>query len=83
MKVILCQNKTMNGTVIIPKDLARQDDLVVMPRREYEELLKLKKIREFTPTKAQKKALARAESNLQRGKTLSYYELVRKLGLAD
>lgn len=73
----------MNGTVIIPKNLARQDDLVVMPRREYEDLLKLKKIREFTLTETQKRALARAEKNLQAGKTLSYHELVRKLGLTN
>jgi len=42
----------------IPKKLTRRDDLVVIPRREYEALIELRKIREFVPTAAQKKALA-------------------------
>ncbi|MBI4692372.1 MAG: hypothetical protein HY773_03010 [Candidatus Terrybacteria bacterium] len=67
-------------TITIPKKLAAQDDLVVMPRKEYEALLILKKFTEFIPTPAQKKALFRAESNFRRGKTLSYHELVKKLG---
>jgi PHD/YefM family antitoxin component YafN of YafNO toxin-antitoxin module len=67
----------------IPKKLAKKDDLVVIPRREYEALVELKKIREFTPTLTQKKALARAERDLKQGKTLSYNELVSKLGLGN
>lgn len=68
--------------ITIPKKLAPQDDLVVIPRQEYEELLVLKKYREFTPTAAQKKALARAELNFKKGETLSYNELAKKLGFA-
>ena len=67
-------------TITIPKELANRDDLVVVPRKEYEALLELKKIKEFTATLTQKKALAKAESNLRGGKTLSYRELVKKLG---
>lgn len=70
------------NTVTIPKKIAGKDDLIVIPRKEYEALLELKKIREFTPTAAQKKALARAEVNFRKGKTLSYHELVKKLGFA-
>lgn len=55
-------------------------DVVVIPRKEYEALLGLKKVKEFKPTPAQKRALARAENNLQRGSTLSYHELIKKLG---
>lgn len=69
-------------TITISKNLIK-DDLVVIPRKEYESLLKLKAIREFSPTAAQKKALRRAKRNFSRGKTLSYDELAQKLGFAD
>ncbi len=68
------------STVTIPKKLAQKDDLVVVPRKEYEALKELKKMREFTPTAAQKKALVKAEHNLKQGKMLSYNELARRLG---
>ncbi len=68
--------------IIIPKKLAKED-LVLIPRREYEGLLKLKKTEEFVPTSAQKKALAKAEKNLKLGKTLSYNAFTRKLGLTS
>jgi len=34
-------------TVTIPKKLSQKGDLVVIPRKEYEELLKARKIKEF------------------------------------
>ena len=71
------------ATITIPKKLAQKCDLVVIPRKEYEALIELRKTREFIPTAAQKKALIRAEANLKLGKTLSYHELVRKLGFAN
>ncbi|MDP1689070.1 MAG: hypothetical protein Q8L47_02980 [bacterium] len=67
------------NTVTIPRKIASNDDLIVLPRREYEELLSIKKYKEFTPTKAQKQALIRAENNFRKGKTFSYDELVKKL----
>lgn len=70
-------------TITIPQKLANKDDLIVIPRKEYESLVELKKIKEFTPTSIQKRALARAESNLRRSKTLSYRELVKKLGFTS
>ena len=70
-------------TITIPKKLARKDDLIVMPRREYESLLKRKVMQEFTLTAAQRKSLNRAMKNLRAGKTLSYDEFVRKLGFTD
>ena len=69
------------STTIIPKKLAQKDDVVIVPRKEYEALIEFRKTREFTPTVAQKRALVKAEKNFKRGKTLSYHELVRKLGL--
>lgn len=67
----------------IPKKLAGRDDLVVLPRREYEALVELRKIKEFVPTALQKRALTKAEQNFKQNKTLSYNELVRKLGFAS
>ena len=69
--------------VTIAKTLARQGDLVIIPRRDYEKLLELKKIREFRPTIAQRKALARAQRNLKKGKSLSYDAFTQAVGLAD
>lgn len=71
------------NTITIPKKLAGKDDLVVLPRREYEALLELKKLKEFNPTPTQRKALLRAENNLIKRKTLSYNELSKKLGFAN
>lgn len=71
------------ATITIPKKIAARDDLVVIPRKEYEALVELKKFKEFIPTAAHKKALASAEKNFRSGKTLSYYELVKKLGFRN
>ncbi|MEK7503030.1 MAG: hypothetical protein AAB556_01135 [Patescibacteria group bacterium] len=70
-------------TITIPKKLAQQGDLVVLPKKEYESLVEFKAIKEFTPTNAQKKALIRAEENLKKGKTMSFHDLSRKLGLGN
>lgn len=70
------------ATITISKNLIK-DDLIIIPRKEYESLLKLKMIKEFIPTLTQKKALRRAERNFSVGKTLSYDNLVKKLGFAD
>jgi len=80
-------------TITIPRKLAQRDDLVIIPRKEYEALLELREVREFKPTAIelrevrefkptaiQKKALLGAEKNLSKSKTLSYHELVKKLG---
>ena len=71
------------NTVTIPKKIANSDDLVVVPRKEYEALLELKSAKEFVPTQPQRRALVRAERNFKRGKTLSYGELVEKLGFTN
>ena len=70
-------------TITIPKKLAQQDDLIVLPKKEYEALLEFKTIEEFVPTSAQKKALLKAEENLKKGKTLSFNDLSRKLGFGN
>ena len=69
--------------VTIPREVARHDDLVVVPRKEYEALLEIRTIQEFSPTLEQRKALVKAERNLKLGKSLSYDELTRALGFTD
>lgn len=71
------------NTITIPKHLSNQGDLIVLPRKEYEALLELKKAIEFTPTAAQKKALKQAEKNFKAGKSLSFEELCGKLGFEN
>lgn len=71
------------NTITIPRSIIRDDDLIVMPRREYEELLEVKKFKEFEPTKAEKLSLRRAEANFKKRKTLRYNDLIRKLGFTN
>ena len=71
--------------ITIPKKLAFKDDLVVLPRKEYEKLIDFKPrtVREVSMTKQQRLTLARARKNLAQGKTMTIYELRRKLGIKD
>ena len=71
------------STITIPKNLAGKDDLVVIPRREYEALLAFRKIREFVPTAAQKRALIQARKNRKEERYLTINELRKKLGFTN
>ena len=71
------------NTITIPKNLAKKDDLVVIPRREYEALLALRQVREFVPTAAQKRALLQARKNRKEGRYLTINELRKKLGFTS
>ncbi|MEK7560626.1 MAG: hypothetical protein AAB539_01575 [Patescibacteria group bacterium] len=68
------------NTITIPRHIASKGDLVLIPKKEYDVLLQHAYIKEFSPTASQKRALARAERNFEKGETLSYHELARKLG---
>ena len=74
-------------TVTIPQKLTKKGDLVVIPRKEYEEISHwykiFKQFKEFTPTPTQKRALTQAEKKFKQKKTISYRELAKKLGLAN
>ncbi len=70
-------------TIIIPRKITRGEELVVIPRKDYEELLELKKIPEFQPAVSQKKALIRARKNRKNGNFLTFNELKKKLGFAS
>jgi len=71
------------NTITIPRKLAERDDLIVIPRKDYEKLLLSKKVFEFTPTNTDKKILERARRNRQAGKFITLDELQRKLGFTD
>jgi hypothetical protein len=65
--------------ITIPKKLVQRGDLVLVPKQEYEEFLAFKRIREFTPTLAQKRALARARRDFAKGRYVTLEELRREL----
>lgn len=75
--------------ILIPKDFAHRDDLIVIPRKEYEELLSQQndtqklpvKFKTFVPTAAQKRDLKRAREEISRGEYMSFDELKRKLAV--
>lgn len=70
-------------TITIPKNLTAKDELVVIPRKEYEAFLTFKNFKEAPLTKTQKRALHRADKNLSRRKTLSLNELAKHVGFAN
>ena len=72
-------------TLTIPKELAQTGELILIPRKEYDELLhfRMNNIREVSITLAQKHALIRARKNLAAGKFLTPHELRQKLARQD
>lgn len=69
--------------VTIPSSLTSGKKLVVIPLEEYEALVTLKKVYEFQPTSAQKKALEKARKNRKKGEMFTLGEFKQKLGLTD
>lgn len=55
----------------VPKELAKKGDLVLVPKSEYEEFLRIRKL--FAePTAAEKMAIARGRQEIRRGKFSSW-----------
>ena len=77
----------MEKIITIPKEIIKKGDLVLIPRKEYEEfsewreVIKLFKL--FIPTVAQKKDLRKARQDYKEGRYLSINELKRKLEIKD
>lgn len=66
-------------TITIPKELARRGDLVVIPRTEYDALLKRRRIAPTVQlTVSEKKALDRARKEIARGEFVTLKELKEK-----
>lgn len=73
------------NAITIPKNLIRNDDLVIIPRREYEEFLsyKLKIPKEVTITPFQKKIINKARQRIAKGKFFTLNEFKSKLGIKN
>lgn len=71
------------NVITIPKNIAKQGDLVILSRKEYEALLggKSKKIKEVQLTSVQEKALVEMRKEVKKGKSLSFNGLQKEVGL--
>ena len=69
------------NAITIPKSLAGNDDLVLLPRNEYESLV-AHTIGGVKLTKVEKQDLDRARKSCASGKLLSYDDFIRELGIA-
>ena len=74
-------------TTTAPKKIKKNNPSVIIPRKEYEEFLdwqkKIKSVKIFKPTAAEKKAVQKARKNLAEGKYLTIYQLRHELGIKD
>ena len=71
----------MNKAIAIPKELSKNEDLMVIPRSDYEEFLQLKKIIPLiNPTLSEKKAIKEARKEIKAGKYLTLNQLKNELG---
>ncbi len=67
-------------TIIIPKELSRKGELVIIPRAEYEEFLVFKKtIPVFKPTRSELLALKRGRKAVREGKYIEWHKLKHEL----
>ena len=68
------------ATITIPKKLIRNDDLIVLPRKEYEQLVRFWANAESAPKHA-KKAIERGFREIAEGKFLTSKQVKDALGL--
>ena len=70
-------------TITIPKKLTKGEELIIIPRKEYEEFSSWREktgyFREFTPTVSEKSALRRARENYKKGNYITLHEFKRKM----
>lgn len=72
----------MEKIITIPKELARRDDLVIIPRREYERILTRQKVVPVVRmTPAQKRDLEEARKEYARGEYVTLEQLEHELGI--
>ncbi len=71
--------------ITIPKELINEGELVLMPRKQLEELIKMSQTANegIELTSMQKKALLIARNNKNVGKFLNFNELKDKLGITN
>ena len=67
-------------TVTIPKELARDGDLIVIPRYEYEEFLQIRKlIPTVKPTQKELRAIKRGRKEYNAGKYVEWTKFKQDL----
>lgn len=70
-------------TITIPKKLIKNDDLVIIPKREYDNLLSRQRIIPVAKLNStEKKSLERARREMARGEYVTLKELEHELGIA-
>jgi len=71
----------MNKAIAIPKELSKNEDLMVIPRSDYEEFLRLKEIIPLVEsTLSERKAIKEAKKEIKQGKYLTLNQLKNELG---
>jgi hypothetical protein len=71
-------------TITIPRDMVKRDDLVIIPRKEYEEFLEIRKaITVFQPTLSDKRELKGARQEMRKGNYLTIQQLKNELDIKD
>lgn len=68
------------ATITIPKELTKKGELIIIPRKEYEEFLVFKKtIPVFKPTRSELLALKRGRKAFKEGKYIEWHKLKYEL----
>ncbi len=70
-------------TAATAKKMAAKGDFVVLSLREYEKLLLPKRFKTIKATAAQKKAFLQAEKNFREGKSISWEDAKKELGIKN
>ena len=83
---LLYYNKTMTP-ITIPKKITKGEELIIIPRKEYEEFSHWRKLmssfKTFKPTPTQKRDLKKAREDFQQKRFITLNELKRKLEIKN
>jgi len=75
------------ATITIPKKISKGEELIIIPRKDYEEFSRWQKVMKsfkiFVPTKNQKRDLKRARQEYKKGNYFTINELKQKLEIKD
>lgn len=73
------------STITIPNGLNQKEKLIAVPQTTYDEFLawqkKIKSVKTFEPTAADKRTLAQARKNFARGEYVTLEKLRHELGI--
>ena len=73
--------------ITIPKKITKGEELIIIPRKEYEEFSSWRKLRAsfktFKPTPTQKRELKKAREDFQQKRFITLNELKRKMEIKN